>query len=151
MGSFYKNAAVVVLGCLICGVAAQARDHDVFIGTWTLTPSKSDFAGQPGLQSGTVTIFDHEGITSVTRHFVSEAAGETYFYSDMVDSEHNATIHDGKDLKSKTTWDHDTLKVTTTQGGAVTVETYTLAGDGTMAVSVAKPDRPAFTLVFERK
>jgi hypothetical protein len=67
---------------------------------------------------------------------VYEGATETFFYSDVTDSEHNATIHTGNDLKSKTRWDHDVLKVTTTQSGAVTLESYTLAADGTMMVSV---------------
>lgn len=49
-------------------------------------------------------------------------AGETFFYRDMTDAQNSATIHTGKDLKSKTRWDHDVLKVTTKQSGAVTVE-----------------------------
>jgi hypothetical protein len=30
----------------------------------------------------------------------------TYFYRDMTDAQNNATIHTGKDLKSKSRWDH---------------------------------------------
>jgi len=66
-------------------------------------------------------------------------------------SENNATIHTGKDLKSKTRWDHDVLKVTTTQFGAITLESYSLAADGTMMVSVERPERKPITLVFEHK
>jgi hypothetical protein len=73
------------------------------------------------------------------------------FYSDITDAEHNATIHSGKDLKSKTRWDHGVLEVTTTQSGAITQERYTLAADGAMTVSVARPGRKAITLVFQRK
>ena len=72
-------------------------------------------------------------------------------YSNITDSEHKATIKTGKDLKSKTTWDHDVLTVETTRSGAVTLETYTLAADGAMKVSVVRPDRTSITLVFERK
>jgi hypothetical protein len=41
--------------------------------------------------------------------------------------------------------------VTTTQSGAITLESYTLAADGTMMVSVLKPEHTPITLVFQRK
>ena len=114
-------------------------------------PAKSDFAGQPVVQTGTVTINERQGIITVSRNFVYEGATETFFYRDITDAENNATIHTGKDLKSKTRWDHDVLKVTTTQSGAVTLESYTLAADGTMMVSVVRPEHKPITLVFQRK
>ena len=140
-----------VLTTLLFAFSAFARDHSALNGTWTLVPAKSDFAGQPVLQTGTVTINDREGIIIVSRSFVYQGATETFFYNDLTDSEHNATIHTGKDLKSKTRWDHDVLKVTTTQSGAVTLESYTLAADGTMMVSVVRPDHKPITLVFQHK
>jgi len=96
-------------------------------------------------------IADREGIIIVSRSFRYEGATDTYFYRDITDSEHNATIHTGKDLKSKTSWDHDVLKVTTTESGAVTVESYTLAADGAMVVSVVRSERKPITLVFQRQ
>jgi hypothetical protein len=120
-------------------------------GTWTMVPAKSDFAGQPVVQTGTVTIHDRDGIVTVSRSFVYEGANETFFYRDMTDADNGATIHTGKDLKSKTKWDHNVLKVTTTQSGAVTRESYTLAADGTMLVSVVRPEHPPITLVFQRE
>ena len=114
-------------------------------------PAKSDFAGQPVVQTGTVTIADRQGIIIVSRSFVYQGATETFFYSDVTDSEHNATIHTGKGLKSKTRWDGDVLKATTAESGAVTLESYTLAADGAMMVSVVTPDRKPLTLVFQRK
>jgi hypothetical protein len=57
----------------------------------------------------------------------------------------------GKNLKSKARWDHDVLKVATTQSGATTVESYTLASDGTMTVAVQKPGQAPMTLVFQRQ
>ena len=140
-----------VLTTLLFAFSAFARDHSALNGTWTLVPARSDFAGQPVLQTGTVTINDREGIIIVSRSFVYQGATETFFYNDLTDSEHNATIHTGKDLKSKTRWDHDVLKVTTTQSGAVTLESYTLAADGTMMVSVVRPDQKPITLVFQHK
>lgn len=136
---------------LLLAFSALARNHNALNGTWTLIPAKSEFAGQPAVQTGTVTISDREGIVIVSRSFVYEGAAETFFYHDITDAENNATIHTGKDLKSKTRWDHDTLKVTTTQSGSVTEESYNLANDGTMVVNVLKPGQKAITLVFQRQ
>jgi hypothetical protein len=140
-----------VFATLLFAFCAIARDHSALNGTWTLVPAKSDFAGQPVVQTGTVTINDRQGIIIVSRNFVYEGATDTYFYRDITDAENNATIHTGKDLKSKTRWDHDVLKVTTTQSGAVTLESYALSADGTMLVNVVRPERKSITLVFERK
>ncbi len=131
--------------------SALARDHSALNGTWTLVPTKSDFAGQPVVQTGTVTINERQGIITVSRNFVYAGATETFFYRDMSDAENNATIHTGKDLKSKSRWDHDVLKVTTTQSGAITLESYSLAPDGSMLVSVVKPERKPITLVFRHE
>jgi len=57
----------------------------------------------------------------------------------------------GKDLKSKTSWDHDVLKVVTTQSGAVTIERYSLAPDGAMLVNVERAEQKPISLVFQRK
>ena len=77
---------------------------------------------------------------TLANSFKYEGATETFFYSDITDAERNATIHDGKDLKSKTSWDHGVLKVKTTESGAVTLESYALAPDGAMTVSVMRPN-----------
>jgi hypothetical protein len=140
-----------VLTTLLFAFSAFARDHSALNGTWTLVPAKSDFAGQPVVQTGTVTISDRQGIIIVSRSFVYEGATETFFYRDITDAENNATIHTGKNLKSKTRWDHDVLKVTTTQSGATTLESYSLAPDGTMLVSVVRPDHKPITLVFQHQ
>ena len=136
---------------LLFACSAFAHEHTALNGTWTLVPAKSDFAGQRVVQTGTVTINEREGIITVSRSFVYEGATQTYFYNDMTDADNNATIHTGKDLKSKSSWDHDVLKVTTTESGAVTLERYTLAADGTMIVSVVRPDRKPLSLVFQRQ
>jgi len=142
--------AGAVLATFLFGFAAFARDHSELNGTWTLVPASSDFAGQPVVQTGTVTIADREGIIIVERSFAYEGAAKTFFYRDVTDSRHGDTFHEGKDLKSKTDWSHDVLKVTTTNAGAVTVESYSLAADGTMLDTVVRPDRKTFTLVFRR-
>jgi hypothetical protein len=149
----YPTVAFVgtILAASLFAFTALAADHSALNGTWTLVPTSSHFAGQPVVQTGTVTINDRQGIIIVSRSFVYEGAGETFFYKDLTDAENNATIRSGKDLKSKTKWDHDVLKVTTTQSGAITVERYALAGDGAMLVNVVRPDHTPITLVFERK
>jgi hypothetical protein len=140
-----------VLASLLFAFSAFARDHSALNGTWTLLPTRSDFAGQRVVQTGTVTIDERQGNITVSRSFVYEGATETFFYSDTTDSQNNATIRTGKDLKSKARWDHDVLKVTTTQSGATTLESYTLAEDGAMMVSVVRPEHKPITLVFQRK
>ena len=97
--------------------SAFARDRILLNGTWTLVPTKSDFAGQPVIQTGTVTINERDGDITLSRNFAYQGATDTFFYKDLTDSENSATIHSGKDLKSKTKWDHDVLKVITTQSG----------------------------------
>ena len=142
---------VVIGTILLFALSGLASDHSALNGLGTLVPAQSAFAGQPVVQTGTVTISDRQGIIIVARSFVYTGAAETFFYKDITDAEDNATIHSGKDVKSKTRWDHDALKVTTTNAGAVTVETYTLAADGSMLVRVARPDHSSITLLFERK
>jgi hypothetical protein len=136
---------------ILFALSAFGGDHSALNGTWTLVPAKSDFAGQPVVQTGTVTINDERGVIVISRSFVYEGATETFFYNDSAGSEHNSTIHSGKDLKSKTKWDHDVLKVTTTQSGAITVESYTLAADGSMTVNVVRPEQKPVILVFQHK
>jgi hypothetical protein len=147
----YSIITGAVLTTLLFAFSAVARSHSAMNGTWTLVPARSDFAGQCAVQTGTVTINDRQGNITVSRSFVYEGATETVFYSDITDSERNATIKTGKDLKSKTRWDHDVLRVTTTHSGAVTLESYTLAADGTMVVNVIRPALKPITLVFEHK
>ncbi len=139
------------MATLLFAFTAFAREHSALNGTWTLVPVKSDFAGQPVIQTGNITINSEGDVINVTRSFAYEGAVETFFYKDSTGTENNATIHSGKDVKSKTKWDHDVLKVTTTQPGGVTIESYSLAADGSMLVNVEKPDRKPITLVFERK
>jgi hypothetical protein len=146
-----KYSAAVIAAFLLFPFSAVARDHSALNGVWVLAPAKCNFAGQPVVQTGTVTISDRDGIVIVERSFVYRGATETFFYKDVTDAENNSTIHSGKDVKSKTRWDRDALKVTTTNSGAVTVESYTLAVDGTMLVRVARPDHGSITLFFERK
>ena len=149
----YSTAVIAgsVLTTLLVAFSLSARDRGALNGTWTLVPEKSEFAGQPVVQTGTVTISDQQGVIVVSRSFVYEGATEVFFYNDSTGSENNSTVHIGKDLKTKTKWDHDVLKVTTTQSGAITLESYALAPDGTMTDSVVRPEHKPITLVFRRQ
>jgi hypothetical protein len=149
--STLRTTAGAVLVTLLITSSAFARNHDILNGAWALVPTRSDFAGQPVVETGTVTINDHEGVTVVSRSFVYEGATATFFYKDSTGSQFGGTVQTGKDLKTKTRWDHDILKVTTTRSGAVTLESYSLAADGSMTVSVEGPDHKTVALVFERK
>jgi hypothetical protein len=140
-----------VFATLLIASFAFAREHTALNGTWTLIPTRSDFAGERVIQTGTVTINERQGDISVERNFAYEGATGTTFYRDMIDSENSATIHSGKEFKSKARWDHDVLKVSTTVSGAATLETYTLSADGTLMVNVLRPDHKSITLYFERK
>jgi hypothetical protein len=130
---------------------AFAGSHTALNGTWVLQPTQSDFGGQPVMQTGTVTINERQGDITVSRDFKYEGANESFFYRDMTDSENGATIHSGKEVKSKAKWDHDVLKVITTQSGVVTTESYMLTANGNMTANVAKPGTQTITLVFVRK
>jgi uncharacterized protein YdeI (BOF family) len=141
-----------VLATVLVASPGFARDHSELNGTWTLIPAQSDFAGQPVVQTGTVTISsDRDGVIVLSRRFVYKGDTETFFYNDDIGDENHGTVHSGKDLKTKTKWDHDVLKVITTVSGAVTVESYSLAADGTMLANVVRPDRKPISLVFQRQ
>src|ERR1022692_3869503 len=87
MRTYSTTITAAVLTTLLFACSAIAADHRAMNGTWTLVPTKSDFAGQSVVQTGTVTIDDHEGIITVSRKFVYAGATETFFYSDMTDAE----------------------------------------------------------------
>jgi|ERR1700733_3348736 len=146
-----KTCTSIVTTTLLVAFSAFAREHTALNGTWVLVPTESNFGGQPVIQTGTVTINERQGDISVERNFAYEGANETLFYRDMTDSENGATIKTSKELKSKANWDHDVLKVKTTQGGVVTTESYSLAGNGSMTVNVVKPGSKTIMLVFVRK
>jgi len=52
--------SAAVLTTLLFAFSTFARDRSAMNGTWTLVPARSDFAGQPVLQTGTVTINDRQ-------------------------------------------------------------------------------------------
>jgi hypothetical protein len=136
---------------LLAAPAFGSQRHHALNGTWTLVPTKSDFAGQAVFQTGTVTIDDRQGNITVARNFTYDGATETFFYNFSTDGRENATIQQGKDFKSKAKWEGDVLKVTTTQAGVTTLERYSLAADGTLLLKVEVAEHRPITLVLVQK
>ena len=77
--NFFK-ASVICLAFFAVS-AAIAGGHHSLNGTWVLEPTKSDFAGQPAVQTGTVTINDREHNITVSRNFTYDGANETFSIS----------------------------------------------------------------------
>jgi hypothetical protein len=144
----HKTVAMAIVFAV--SIFASQRHH-ALNGTWTLVPTRSDFAGQTAFQTGTVTINDREGNITIARSFTYDGPADTYSYSFSTDGQENATFRNGKDFKSKTKWEGDVLKVTTLQAGATTVERYSLAAGGTLTLKVELPNHAPITLQFVQK
>src|SRR5271154_5926815 len=135
-------------GLVLFAALAMAGGHHRLNGTWVLEPTKSNFAGQPSIQTGTVTINDREHNITVTRSFSYDGANESFDYSFTTDGRENSSIRDGKTFKSKAKWDGDVLKVTTTDNGATVVERFSLSPDGAMMLVVDRAEHREVTLFF---
>jgi hypothetical protein len=147
--NFFKASIFTV--AFLTASAAIAADHKSLNGTWVLEPTRSEFAGEPALQTGTVTINDREHNITVTRNFTYDGANDTFSYSFSTDGRENSTIHQGKSFKSKAKWDGDILKVTTTQNDVTIVERYSMAPDGSMKLLVERPGHKMISLYFQHQ
>src|SRR5258708_12834533 len=81
-----------LLTLLLLTMAASAGDHRKLNGTWVLVPTKSDFAGQQMLQTGTVTINDRDHHIYVSRSFNYDADTGGFSYTFTTDYAQNSTI-----------------------------------------------------------
>lgn len=144
-----KICLFVFMALLLLGVTAAA--HPNLNGTWALVPTRSDFAGQDVIQTGTVTINERQHHIYISRDFNYEGGSQSFSYSFSTDGQENSTIHNGKAFKSKASWDGAMLKVKTTDTGITTVERYTLGPDNTLTVYVDRSDHKPVTLVFQRR
>ncbi len=149
----YTGKSCRAAACLLVffSAAAFANSHHELNGTWKLEPTRSDFAGQPAIQTGTVTINDRQHNIYVSRNFSYDGANQTYSYHFSTDGRVNSTIHEGKDFKSKAKWEGDVLVVTTTRAGETVTENYSLAADGSLREIVDRPGHPSITLYFQRQ
>jgi hypothetical protein len=121
-------------------------------GTWSLVPSRSDFAGQASIQTGTVTIDSRQGNIYISRNFKFDSPEQTFWYNFSTDGREGATIKskDGN-RKSKAKWDDGGLKVTTTEANGTTVEHYKVQEDGSMILNLSRPGRSPIVMVFEKQ
>jgi hypothetical protein len=147
--NFFK-ASVICLAFFAVSDAIAGGHHSLN-GNWVLEPTKSDFGGQPALQTGTVAINDREHNITVSRNFNYDAANESFSYSFSTDGRENSTIHQGKAFKSKAKWDDNVLKVTTTQNDVTVVERYSLEPDGSMKLMIERPGHRMISLFFQRQ
>lgn len=150
MRSFFTILTVTVFAVLLCSMPMMAADHDALNGTWTLVPAQSNFGSYPAIQSGKITISNQGDTTTVSRSFKYGDNGEEVFYRDMTQTEGAPPIS-ASDLNSQTSWSGDNMKVNTTHGNSNVVETYSMAPDGNLVVTVTHGNQSPETLVFTRK
>jgi len=130
---------------------AFANSHHDLNGTWRLVPTRSEFAGEPMIQTGTLTINDREGNIYVSRNFSFDGENQSVSYSFSTDARENTSIHEGKAFKSKAKWEGPVLKVVSTQDNITSTERYRLSGDGTLMLTVDRPGHRTISLFFERQ
>ncbi len=136
---------------MFAGLAYAHNSHHDLNGTWKLIQTRSNFAGEPVIETGTVSINDREHNITVSRSFTFDGANQTNSYSFTTDGRVNSTIRNGKDFKSKAKWDGDILVVNTTQDTETTTERYNLDPDGTLRLFVERTGHQPVTLYFERQ
>jgi hypothetical protein len=136
---------------VLFAASALAANHRSLNGTWTLEPTRSNFDGEPAIQTGSVTINDREHNITVTRSFSYDGANESFEYSFTTDGRENSSIHQGKSFKTKAKWEGGVLRVATLDNGAATVERYSLAPDGSLMLVVERPEHRPVRLFFQRQ
>lgn len=146
-----KSRKVFLVTALTLVSSVFAANHHLLNGTWILDPVRSDFHGQPMIQTGSVTIFDRQGNLSVERNFTYQGANGSSWYSFSIDGPEGSTIHQGKTIKSRAKWEGDVLRVNTVENGASTVERFSLTPDDSLMLIVERPGLPAMTLFFHRQ
>lgn len=136
---------------LLAGLSL-ASDHRVLNGTWQVVPSRSEFAGEPMVQTGTLTISDREHNVYIAKNYTYEGQNVTVNYQTSLDGRETSTIRDGRAVKTKAKWEGDELQVTTKEGHEVTsVDRYRLNPDGTLTVITERAGHPLVTILFERR
>jgi hypothetical protein len=151
MGSksrIYLPSAVVLL--TLTAAALCAGVHHSFNGTWRLIPARGELAGEPIIQTGTVTIADRQGNIYVSRDFTFDGESQTANYSYSTDGRANSWIHEGKLFKSKAKWEGNELRILAEQDNIISTERFSLTGDGTLKLVVERPGHHTVTLYFER-
>lgn len=147
--TFLKGLVALVFFSFFVPAFAWANHHHDLNGTWQLVPTRSQFGGEPVIQTGTITINDRQGNITVSRNFTFDGANQTVSYSSMIDGKENATIQEGA-VTARAKWEGGTLRVTATQDGITTVERFRLTSDGSMLMTVDRPGHHEEILLFQR-
>ncbi len=144
--NFLAAAATIAMfaGC------ALANNHHDLNGAWQLVPARSEWHGEPMVQTGTVTINDRERNIYVMRNFNFDGPNQSTSTSFSTDAREKTSIKE-PGFKSKAKWDGDVLKVVTTQDGVTTTERYSLRDDGTMMLQLERSGHQPETLYFQRQ
>ncbi len=129
---------------------ALATNHHELNGAWQLVPARSEFHGEPVIQTGTVTINDREGNIYVQRNFDFDGAKQSTSTSFSTDARAKTAIKE-PGFKSKAKWEGGVLKVMTTQNGINIVERYSLRDDGDMMLQIERTGHQPETLFFQRQ
>ena len=145
-----KIFLVRYLALVLIAVTGFASNHSSLNGTWKLMSARTDFAGEPVIQTGTVTISDRQHNIYISRDFTYEGTSQTISYNFTTDSRENGSIRQGKSFKTKAKWDDRVLTVTTVGEGVAEHERYSLDLDGTLILVVERAGHPPLTLHFER-
>ena len=147
LGSFLTTTLLLVL----VSSAAFATDHHALNGTWRLIPARSEFGGEPAIQTGTVTIGYRDRNIYISKNFTFDGRNQTVNYQSSTDGRINSSIHEGQSFKTKARWEGNELVATSTQDNITTVERYRLNPDGTLMLTTERAGRPTATLLFERQ
>lgn len=137
--------------CLIlCALSTAFAAHPNLNGAWSLQATKSNFAGEAAMQTGTVTINDREHHIYISRSFNFDNEAGGFDYNFTTDGQENSSIKNGKTFKSKAKWEKDVLTVKTTRDNVTTVERYNLSPDGMLVLTVERTGHPVQALYFQR-
>lgn len=148
--NFLTRAATLAIFAGLGAGLSFAVNHHQLNGAWQLVPSRSEFNGEPTIQTGIVTINDRERNIYVMRNFNYDGAYQSTSTSFSTDAREKTSIKE-PGFKSKAKWDGDVLKVVTMQDGINIVERYSLREDDTMMLQIDRTGHPSETLYFQRQ
>ena len=125
---------VLLFSCSAVALASSLAAKPNFTGTWVLNVSKSDFGPLPGPTSETAVIEHNDPALKVTVK-AQTAQGDQDSVLNLTTDGQEATNQQGPlELKSKVSWDGDSLVVASTtslQGNDITIkQVWTLSPDG---------------------
>ena len=135
---------------LLSASLSFGRIHEELNGTWVLLPQPTVYHGEQVTESGTVTIDIREGNVAVIRDFTFRGKAHNFRYHDIADGPMNSTLR-APQQTTHLRWEHTALRLQTIRDGEETVDTFSLAPDGTMTDIVESPGRAPVALMFHRQ